>query len=82
MIANIGSKLAIARKQIFNNHLKLYIKNEEAINRIFLNPESTGLKNIYKKLKKYKRLFNISLFANIITIILVIILTIIIIFKG
>ncbi|MBQ8635186.1 glycosyltransferase family 2 protein [bacterium] len=78
LISSIEKNLDTARKIILNNHLDLYLENDETVKRIFLSKNSKGLNKIYEKLRKYKKLFNYCLVLNIITLI---VLALVIIFS-
>jgi len=59
------------KKELFKNHLDLFLENEKFTDNIFSN--ANKLKN---KIKKYKKLFKETLFISIILILIQIIMTI------
>ena len=58
-------------KELVKNHIELYLNNEETVNKLF--------RNSGRKLKQFRKLFNVSLAITLIELLIVIIMTIILI---
>ena len=58
-------------KELVKNHIELYLNNDETINKLFRNSR--------RKLKQFRKLFNVSLAITLIELLIVIIMTIILI---